>query len=133
MNDQENIRSICASYPSVTQERFFQQHFIGKRFVYDPSAPKHYAMFDDGTAVRANGSDYDEPCDMRMADQQGTGIISKAYFDIDEVGYYTDRYSLYVEYEGDPTPHLIAQESFPYEPFGDNEVLSLVALDEDDL
>lgn len=41
MNDQENIRSICASYPSVTQERFFQQHFIGKRFVYDPSAPKH--------------------------------------------------------------------------------------------
>lgn len=54
-------------------------------------------------------------------------------FDIEEVGYYTDTYSLYVEYEDDPTPHLIAQESFPYEPFGDNEVLSLVALDEDDL
>lgn len=87
----------------------------------------------DGTAVRANGSDYDEPCDMRMSEQQGTGVIAKAYFDIEEVGYYTDTYSLYVEYEDDPTPHLIAQESFPYEPFGDNEVLSLVALDEDDL
>ena len=127
------IRSICASHPSITQERFFQQHFVGKRFIYDPSFPSHYAVFSDGTAVRANVSDYDEPCDMRMSEQQGTGVIAKAYFDIEEVGYYTDTYSLYVEYEGDPTPHLIAQESFPYEPFGDNEVLSLVALDEDDL
>lgn len=69
---------------------------------------------------------------MLMADQQGTGVIAKAYFDIDE-GADADTYSLYVEYEGDHTPHLIAQASFPYEPFGDNEVLSLVALDEDDL
>ena len=133
MNDQEIIRSICASHPSITQERFFRQHFVGKRFIYDPSFPSHYAVFIDGTAVRANSSDYDEPCDMRMSEQQGTGVIAKAYFDIEEVGDYTDTYSLYVEYEGDPTPHLIAQESFPYEPFGDNEELSLVALDKDDL
>ena len=133
MNDQEIIRSICASHPSITQERFFRQHFVGKRFIDDPSFPSHYAVFIDGTAVRANSSDYDEPCDMRMSEQQGTGVIAKAYFDIEEVGDYTDTYSLYVEYEGDPTPHLIAQESFPYEPFGDNEELSLVALDKDDL
>lgn len=69
---------------------------------------------------------------MRMSEQQGTGIIAKAYFDIEEKDY-TDIYSLYVEYEDDPTPHLLAQSSFPYEPFGDNEVLSLVALTEDDL
>ena len=134
MNDQEIIRSICASHPSITQERFFRQHFVGKRFVYDPSAPKHYATFSDGTAVRANGSDYDEPCDMRMPEQQGTGVIAKAYFDIDDDGsYYADTYSLYVEYEDDPTPHLLAPESFSYEPFGANEVLSLVAIDKDDL
>ena len=133
MNDQEIIWNISSSLPSIYQEKFFEQHFIGKRFIYDPSAPKHHATFSDGTVVYAVSSEYDEPCDMLMADQQGTGIISKAYFDIEEVGYYTDTYSLYVEYEDDPTPHLIAQESFPYEPFGDNEVLSLVALDEDDL
>lgn len=133
MNDQEIIWNVSASYPSVCLEQFFEQHFVGKRFVYDPSVPKHYAMFDDGTAVRANGSEYGDPCEMRMSEQQGTGVIAKAYFDIEEVGCYTDTYSLYVEYEDDPTPHLIAQESFPYEPFGDNEVLSLVALDKDDL
>ena len=132
MNDQEIIWNVSASHPSVYLEQFFEQHFVGKRFVYDPSAPKHYAVFSDGTAVRANGSDYDEPCDMRMSEQQGTGVIAKAYFDIEEKDY-TDTYSLYVEYEDDPTPHLIAQESFPYEPFGDNETISLVALDEDDL
>ena len=135
MNDQEEIMwSTHAAQPSICQEQFFRQHFAGKRFVYDPSAPKHYATFSDGTAVRANGSDYDEPCDMRMSEQQGTGVIAKAYFDIDDDGsYYTDTYSLYVEYEDDPTPHLLARESFPYEPFGDNEVLSLVAIDKDDL
>lgn len=133
MDDQEIIWNVSASHPSVYLEQFFEQHFVGKRFIYDPSAPKYYAMFDDGTAVRANGSDYGDPCEMRMFEQQGTGVIAKAYFDIEEQGYYTDIYSLYVEYEDDPTPHLIAQESFPYEPFGDNEVLSLVALTEDDL
>ena len=84
------------------------------------------------TGVRTVSSGYDEPCDMLMAEQQGTGVISKAYFDIDEEAD-TDTYSLYVEYEGDPTPHLIAQEAFSYEPFGDNEALSLVVLDEDDI
>lgn len=133
MYDQEEIMwSTHAAQSSVCQEQFFRQHFIGKRFVYKPSAPAHYATFDDGTAVYAISSEYDEPCDMRMSEQQGTGIISKAYFDIDEEDG-DDVYSLYVEYEGDPTPHLIAQESFPYEPFGDNEVLYLVALTEDDL
>lgn len=133
MNDQEIIWNISSSLPSVYQEEFFEQHFIGKRFIYDPSAPKHHATFSDGTVVYAVSSEYGEPCDMRMAEQQGTGVISKAYFDTDDAGYTADMYSLYVEYEGDPTPHLIAQASFPYEPFGDNEVLSLVALDEDDL
>lgn len=133
MDDQEIIWNVIASHPSVYLEQFFKQHFVGKRFIYDHSAPKHYAMFDDGTAVRANGSDYDDPCEMRMFEQQGTGVISKAYFDLDEEAGHTDVYSLYVEYEDDPTPHLIVQESFPYEPFGDNETISLVALDEDDL
>ena len=54
---------------------------------------------------------------MRMFEQQGTGVISKAYFDLDEEAGHTDVYSLYVEYEDDPTPHLIVQESFPYDPF----------------
>lgn len=133
MYGQEEIMcNVSASHPPICQEDFFRQHFVGKRFVYDPSAPKHYAMFDDGTGVRASSSEYGEPCDMLMAEQQGTGVIAKAYFDIDEYAD-TDTYSLYVEYEGDPTPHLIARETFSYEAFGDNEVLSLVALDEDDI
>lgn len=132
MYEKEIMWSTHAAQSSICQERFFRQHFVGKRFVYDPSIPAHCALFDDGTAVRVVSSDYDEPCDMLMAEQQGTGTISKAYFDIDE-GNGDDVYSLYVEYEGDPTPHLIAQESFTYDPFGDNEVLSIVAFDGDDL
>lgn len=129
---EEIVWNVSASQPSICQEDFFRQHFVGKRFVYDPSVPKHYAVFDDGTGVRTVSSGYDEPCDMLMAEQQGTGVIAKAYFDIDEYAD-ADTYSLYVEYEGDPTPHLIARETFSYEAFGDNEVLSLVALDEDDI
>lgn len=127
---EEIVWNVSASQPSICQEDFFRQHFVGKRFVYDPSVPKHYAVFDDGTAVRASSSEYGEPCDMLMAEQQGTGVIAKAYFDK-----YADAntYSLYVEYEGDPTPHLIARETFSYEPFGDNEALSLVVLDKDDI
>lgn len=133
MYGQEEIMwNVSASQPSICQEDFFRQHFVGKRFVYDPGAPKHYAVFDDGTAVRASSSEYGEPCDMLMAEQQGTGVIGKAYVDIDEYAD-TDTYSLDVEDEGDPTPHLIARETFSYESFGDNEVLSLVVLDEDDL
>ena len=118
MYGQEEIMwNVSASHPSICQEDFFCQHFVGKRFVYDPSVPKHYAVFDDGTGVRTVSSEYGEPCDMLMAEQQGTGVIAKAYFDIDE---YSDSntYSLYVEYEGDPTPHLIAQETFSYEASG---------------
>lgn len=51
MYEEEIMWSTHAVQPSICRERFFQQHFVGKRFVYDPSAPKHYAMFDDGTAV----------------------------------------------------------------------------------
>ena len=119
MNDQEIIRSICASHPSITQERFFRQHFVGKRFIYDPSFPSHYAVFSDGTAVRANGSDYDEPCDMRMSEQQGTGVIAKAYFDIEEVGYYTDTYSLSMSNTRmTPRPISLHRSHSPTNPLG---------------
>lgn len=63
MNDQEIIWNISSSLPSVYQEEFFEQHFVGKSFIYDPSAPKHHATFSDGTvvyAVSSDGTTYDD-------------------------------------------------------------------------
>ena len=134
MYGQEEIMwNVSASHPSICQEDFFCQHFVGKRFVYDPSVPKHYAVFDDGTAVRTVSSGYDEPCDMLMAEQHGNRSYRQGVFRHRRVQRQQHLLPLRRIRGRPPRPHLIAQETFSYEASGITMPLSLVVLDEDDI
>lgn len=113
-------------------EAFLKQHFVGKQFTYDPKAPTAYATFTDGTVVYATNADRDEDYTMNMRGQQGTGTIARAWADEIEKWDDADTYTqlLYVSYEGDNTPHLIAQATFIHEPYEDWDELTLIFDDE---
>lgn len=132
MREKETIWSATPGWLDQGNiELFLAQHFVGKQFTYDPSAHNSYATFTDGTAVYATNSDHDETYPMNMRDQQGTGTITRAWFEHDEqdeLHGQTDTYRLYVTYEGDNTPHLITEGTFHHEIYEDWDSIYLTVL-----
>ena len=116
-------------------ERFLSQHFVGKTFAHDPDAPDCYAVFTDGTAVYAINSESGENCPMNTRHLADAGTIERAWCEEEYVdSYHGDTYTqrLYVQFEGDPAPHLITEDTFRHDDYDDWYSIYLHALYEDD-
>ena len=99
-------------------EAFFNQHFVGKRLIYNPHAPMFHITFTDGTAVYVTD----------------TSPIERAWLDEtekwDDANTYTQR--LYVQCENEDEPRLLTEATFTHEMYGDWDALYLIAFDEDE-
>lgn len=115
-------------------EAFFNQHFVGKRLIYDPYAPVCYITFTDGTAVYVTDTNQDNSYDVNMRDHQNTSPIERAWFNESEKWDDDSTYTqcLYVKCENDDEPRLLAEATFSHEIYEDWDALCLIAFDEGD-
>lgn len=132
MNHDDPIYELSADW-NWAHEAFFNQHFVGKRLIYNPHAPMYHITFADGTAVYVTDTNREDSYDVNMRDHQNTGPIERAWFNEtekwDDENTYTQR--LYVHCSGDDTPRLLAEATFTHEPY-DWDALCLIAFDEGD-
>ena len=133
MNHDEPIYELSADQ-NRSHEAFFNQHFVGKRLIYNPHAPMCHVAFSDGTAVYVTDTSRDDSYDVNMRDRRNTSPIKCAWFDEtekwDDENTYTQR--LYVLCENEGEPRLLAEATFIHEPYEDWEALCLVAFDKDE-
>lgn len=133
MGHNELIYELSADQ-NRAHEAFFNQHFVGKRLIYNPHAPMCYITFADGTAVYVTDTSRDNSYDVNMRDHRNTSPIERAWIDEtekwDDANTYTQR--LYVQCAGDDTPRLLAEATFIHEPYDDWDALCLIAFDEGD-
>ena len=133
MDHNEIIYELSADQ-NRAHEAFFNQHFVGKRLIYNPHAPMYHITFADGTAVYVTDTNRENSYDVNMRDHRSTGIIERAWIDEiekwDDDNTYTQR--LYVQCVGGDTPRLLAEATFTHEIFEDWDSLYLIAFDEDE-
>ena len=131
MNRNEPLYELSAWDWSGAHERFFDQHFVGKRLSNDPYAKSHHITFTDGTAAALTDSGRNRVYHVNKTAYEGAGIIERAWIDHEDApGTYTQR--LYVQCENEDEPRLLAEATFDYEPYGEWTGFYLIAFDEDE-
>lgn len=80
MGHNELIYELSADQ-NRAHEAFFNQHFVGKRLIYNPHAPMCYITFADGTAVYVTDTSRDNSYDVNMRDHRNTSPIERAWID----------------------------------------------------
>lgn len=131
MNRNEPLYELSAWDWSGAHERFFDQHFVGKRLSNDPYAKSHHITFTDGTSVALTDGQRNRVYHVNKTAYEGAGIIERAWIDHEDAsGTYTQR--LYVQCENEDEPRLLAEATFDYEPYGEWTGFYLIAFDEDE-
>jgi hypothetical protein len=132
MNRNEPLYELSAWDWSGAHERFFDQHFVGKRLSNDPYAKSHHVTFTDGTSVALTDGGRNRVYHVNKTAYEGTGVIERAWIDHEDApGTYTQR--LYVQCADEDEPRLLAEATFDYEPYGEWTGFYLIAFDEDEL
>jgi hypothetical protein len=132
MTSNESLYEISAWDWSVTQERFFNQHFVGKRLSRDPYTKGYHITFTDGTAVAVTDGKRNKVYNVNKSSYEGAGVIERAWIDHEDAdGTYVQR--LYVQCEGDCDPRLLSEATFDSAPYGEWTGFYLISLTGDEL
>lgn len=115
MNRNEPLYELSAWDWSGAHERFFDQHFVGKRLSNDPYAKSHHMTFTDGTAVALTDSGRNRVYHVNKTAYEGAGIIERARIDHEDApGTYTQRLYVQCENEDDLRPTLLTNNTTRY-------------------
>lgn len=131
MNHNDPIYELNVNW-DWAREKFFNQHFVGKRLSRDPYAKSHHVTFTDGTAVAITDSERNKVYHVDRDSYVGAGIIERAWIDAEDTGNDTYVQRLYVQCENEDEPRLLAEGTFTHEIFEDWDALYLIAFDEDE-
>ena len=133
MDHNEPIYELSVWDWSGAHERFFDQHFVGKRLSREPYAKGHHVTFTDGTAVAVTDSERNEVYHVNRENYGCAGVIERAWVDTEDTANDTYTQRLYVQCENEGEPRLLAEATFTHEIYEDWTGLYLIAFDEDEL
>lgn len=132
MNRNEPLYELSVWDWSGAHERFFDQHFVGKRLSREPYAKGHHVTFTDGTAVALTDSERNKVYHVNKENYGCAGVIERAWIDTEDTANDTYTQRLYAQCENEDEPRLLAEATFTHEIYEDWTGLYLIAFDEDE-